>query len=119
MLKHYSQWLGGSVSPREGAEEEISHLPCVRTDRTLGFCFLQAQEGHVSFLELQALQNFYSPLQSLQERDFPASAAKIPGSQCRVPGFHPWSGNQIPHTATKSLQAATKDPKCSKTFRTP
>lgn len=102
ILKHYSQWLDGSVSPREGAEEEISHLPCVRTDRTLSFCFLQAQEGHVSFPELQALQNFYSPLQNLEDRDFPGSVADS-RSQYRVPGFHPRSGNQIPHTATKSL----------------
>ena len=28
MLKHYSQWLDGSVSPREGAEEEISSSLC-------------------------------------------------------------------------------------------
>ena len=36
--------------------------------------------------------------------------AKTPGSQCRGPGFQPWSGNQIPHAAAKSLRAAAKDP---------
>ena len=30
-------------------------------------------------------------------------------SQCRGPGFDPWSGNWIPRAATKSLHEATKD----------
>ena len=29
-------------------------------------------------------------------------------SQCRGPGVSPWSGNCIPHAATKSWNAATK-----------
>jgi len=44
-------------------------------------------------------------------RDFlSGSAAKTLTSQCRVPGFDPWSGNKIPHATTKSSQAETKDP---------
>ena len=31
-------------------------------------------------------------------------------SQCRGRGFNPWSGNQIPHTATKSSNVAAKAP---------
>ena len=29
--------------------------------------------------------------------------AKTPGTQCRGPGFDPWSGNSIPYAATKSV----------------
>ena len=32
-------------------------------------------------------------------------------SQCRGPGFNPWSGNQIPHATTKSSHAATEKKK--------
>ena len=35
--------------------------------------------------------------------------AKTLHSQCREPGFDPWSGNWIPRAATKSLHEATKD----------
>ena len=53
--------------------------------------------------------------------DFPGGpVAKTPRSQGRGPGFSRWSGNQIPHAATKSLHVATKipprsnkDPACS------
>ena len=42
-------------------------------------------------------------------RDFPGGpVAKTPCSQCRGPGFDPWSGIYIPHAATKSLHAVTK-----------
>ena len=35
------------------------------------------------------------------ETDFPGGpVAKTPGSQCRGPGFNPWSENCIPHDAT-------------------
>ena len=35
--------------------------------------------------------------------DFPGGpVAKIPRSQCKVLGFNPWSGNQIPHAVTKT-----------------
>ena len=55
--------------------------------------------------------------------DFPVDpVAKTPGSQCRGPGFNPWSGNRRSHmlqlrespAVTKILPAAvkTKDPKC-------
>ena len=44
--------------------------------------------------------------------DFPGGpVAKTPCSQCRGPGFDPWSGNKIPHVLTpqlKILSAATK-----------
>ena len=33
--------------------------------------------------------------------------AKTPRSQCRAPGFDPWSGSEIPHAATKK-----EDPVC-------
>ena len=59
----------------------------------------------------------------MNKRDFPDGAvAKIQHSKGRCPGFDPWSGNQIPHIATKSLPATTrkisrattkiKDPMC-------
>ena len=42
----------------------------------------------------------------LQKKDFPSGpVAKTLHSQCRGPGFNPWSENWIPHTTTK-------DPKC-------
>ena len=37
-----------------------------------------------------------------------STVAKTLGSQCKGPGFNPWSGNQIPHAATKSSHAALK-----------
>ena len=41
--------------------------------------------------------------------DFPGvPVAKILCSQCRGPRFDPWSGNWIPHAATKSLHAAAE-----------
>ena len=44
-------------------------------------------------------------LKKISYKDFPGGPrAKNPSSQCRGPGFHPWSGNKIPLTAT------TKDP---------
>ena len=36
------------------------------------------------------------------------SVVKNPLSQCKGSRFNPWSGNWIPHGATKSLHAATK-----------
>ena len=41
--------------------------------------------------------------------DFPGGpVAKTLCSQCRGPRFNPWSGNWIPHAATKNLHATTK-----------
>ena len=38
--------------------------------------------------------------------DFPGGAvAKTWSSQCQGPGFDPWSGNLMPHAATKSSHA--------------
>ena len=37
-------------------------------------------------------------------RDFPGGpVVKTLYSQCRGPGFNPWSGNYVPHTTTKDL----------------
>ena len=45
--------------------------------------------------------------------DFPGGPmAKTPLSQCWRPGFHPQSVNCIPHAATKSSHATTRDPTC-------
>ena len=47
----------------------------------------------------------------IQLRDFPGGpVAKTLPSQCRGPGFNPWSGNQVPHAAIQSSQQATKTP---------
>ena len=41
--------------------------------------------------------------------DFPSvPVAKTLHSQCRGPGFDPWSGNLIPHAANKSYAAAKR-----------
>ena len=54
------------------------------------------------------LQNFFI-LENWNSRDFPGGpVAKTPRSQCRGPGFDPWSGNWILHAATKSSHAAAK-----------
>ena len=46
-------------------------------------------------------------------RDFPGGpVAKTLHSQCRGPGFNPWSGNWILHTATKQSHATAEDPTC-------
>ena len=56
------------------------------------------------------LDNFYF---KIVMRDFPGGpVAKTLHSQCMGPGFNIWSGNQIPHAATKSSHAAAKDPAC-------
>ena len=45
--------------------------------------------------------------------DFPGGpVAKTPSLQCRRLRFNPWSGNQIPYAATKSLHATVKYPSC-------
>ena len=42
--------------------------------------------------------------------DFAAGpVASTPHSQCRGPGFDPWSGNQIPYATTKNSHATTLD----------
>ena len=44
-------------------------------------------------------------------RDFPGDpVAKTPCSECRGPGFDPWSGNEIPHATTKSFHTPAKEP---------
>ena len=48
-----------------------------------------------------------------EKRDFPTGpVAKTLNSQCKGPTFDPWSGNEIPYTATKSSHATTKEPIC-------
>ena len=50
----------------------------------------------------------------MQKRNFPAGpVGRTPSSQCKGPGFIPWLGNWIPHSATKSSHAATKKSTCS------
>ena len=45
---------------------------------------------------------------NLNFRVFPSGpVAKTPHSQCRGPGFDPWSGNQSPRATGKSSHAAT------------
>ena len=45
--------------------------------------------------------------------DFPGGpVAKTLWSQCRGPGLHPWSGNEIPQATTKSLNDKTRDLAC-------
>ena len=45
--------------------------------------------------------------------DFPGGpVARTPCSQCRGPGLDPWSGNYIPHTATKDPTCGNGDPAC-------
>jgi len=42
-------------------------------------------------------------ISKVPDGDFPGGPVdKTPGSQCRRPRFHPWSGNLIPYAATKS-----------------
>ena len=46
---------------------------------------------------------------NIKKRDFPGGpVGKTPGSQCRGPGFDPWSGNKIPHAATKIQRSQIK-----------
>ena len=49
----------------------------------------------------------------IDSQDFPGGpAVKTPWSQSREPGFYLWLGNYILYTATKSLHATSKEPKC-------
>ena len=48
--------------------------------------------------------------QTARERLPRGPVGKNPSSQCRGPGFDPWSGSQMPHALTKSPHAAIKDP---------
>ena len=48
---------------------------------------------------------------NIQYGDFSGGpVAKTPHFQCRGPRFHSWSGNQIPHTATKDPASKTEEP---------
>ena len=56
---------------------------------------------------------YISKFLKVQMVEFPSGpVAKSLRSQCRGPWFNPCSGNEIPHPATKSLHATTKDPAC-------
>ena len=54
------------------------------------------------------------PLSTKSERVFwvfpGGPVAKTLRSQCKRARFDPWSGNQVPHVATESSNATTKDP---------
>ena len=53
-----------------------------------------------------------------QSRDFPGGpAAETPRSQCKGPGFDPWSQNQIPHATAKDSVCDNQDPARSKKER--
>jgi len=42
-------------------------------------------------------------ISKVPDEDSPGGpGAMTPGSQCRGPRFHPWTGNFIPHAATES-----------------
>ena len=49
-----------------------------------------------------------------RNRDSLVSLAKALSSQCRGPEVDPWSGNWIPHAASESLCATSKDSTCRK-----
>ena len=59
----------------------------------------------------QAWRNIHSPgpwfwWLSAAKRDFTGDAvAETPRSRCREPRFDPWSGNQMPHAATKTQRS--------------
>ena len=56
---------------------------------------------------------YFHSLKNRQCGNFPdGPVAKTPCSQCRGPRCEPWLGNKIPHAATKSSHATTKDPVC-------
>ena len=51
-------------------------------------------------------------VQEISVHDFPGdSVAETLCSQCRGPGFEPWSGNQMPHATTKGSHATIKGPR--------
>ena len=42
--------------------------------------------------------------------------AETPSFQCRGPGFHPWSGNQIPHVTAEDAAYSNEDTKQPHTY---
>ena len=68
---------------------------------------LIVQSDNCSPLYLPKINETY-PLKDLLTRDFPGGPEpRTLCSQCRGPRFDPWSGNYIPHAATKSSHATT------------
>ena len=52
-------------------------------------------------------------LEKTANQDFHSGpVAKTPHSQCRRPGFNPWSGNCIPQATAKSSHTIAKAPTC-------
>ena len=50
-------------------------------------------------------------LKIIASKDFPGGpVANTQCSQCREPGFNPWSGNQMPHAVTRDPAMKIKDP---------
>ena len=62
------------------------------------------------------IPNIFPQLLELRQRDFPGGlVAKAPHSQCREPGFHPWSGNQTPPAITTKILHAQLRPGAAET----
>ena len=48
-------------------------------------------------------------------RDYPGGpVAETPCSQCRGPGFDPWSGNWLPYATTKTWHSQIKNKQAKK-----
>ena len=45
-----------------------------------------------------------------------APVAETPSFQCRGPGFHPWSGNRIPHVTAEDAAYSNEDTKQPNTY---
>ena len=74
-----------------------SHLPSPPVSEAFPFSTLGAHtiRRHLSLPVCLSLNR--------EGRDFPGGPlVKSPRSQCRGSGFNPWSGDQIPHVATKN-----------------
>ena len=69
---------------------------------------------HFLFTSHPVHQQILSTQPSKYSQDFLGGpVVKSLCSQLRVPGFHPWSGNQILHAAAESFfHAPTRDPAC-------
>ena len=66
---------------------------------------LRSTQAEKSLIDKSALE--------IKGGDLPGGpVAKSTHSQCKGPGFHPWSGNETPHAATKSSHTTTKDLAC-------
>ena len=65
--------------------------------------------SHIS-VDVKAASSQIIEFQTAREQLPRGPVGKNPSSQCRGPGFDPWSGSQMPYALTKSPHAAIKDP---------